>query len=553
MRISNISFQLPAFLLGLLVTLAALDGAESLAAPDAKSLNERAWDENLGAVANAPAAAYGFYAYRSLAVTHPEVYLEADRFVADVLEGMPGSRLAYRSHNARDIELFLRLARRETKGGTFSLGMTTLTPDSIYDTQSPRSSLDWLVLRAPSIAVILKSHSAHLTTLDAALLRYAQLTRSGHLSADAFVVVDRKGAGYLATDTTLWLAGLSNRAVKNWQDISPVLVFNRRAVFSAISGRDDRERDSALTVLMSRLDSPAKLSMESSDRDRAVRISQATALSDSTSRRLALLIASGLADRNQPNVNEAWSDSLLGELNSTNCRDLLLEEALFWGNRLSPKTAQLAAGLIDRPRAEAFGKIQEEYLSWAGRRVSPDDSNDTRTESWGCIWSYDLLQTGIDDNIMTRAGSSVSQASAMSAALDLAGVAHFQLGVRMGDKQIPDQQWLFADNGKYQFNLGIWTTVPDSLPQGARPTTLLITGFSIKGRSVRIGSGYFCSRMDDLAVGEHLSTIARQIPLATLALTVPSGEVTPFQKFLVELTGDHYQPVTPLWPHAPTP
>jgi hypothetical protein len=537
----------------LLLFIAALDLGEALAADDAQAVNERAWDENLNAVIGTPAARYGFYAYRSIAVLNPEVYLEADDLVADVLEDMPGTRLAYRSHNARDVELFLRLARRETKGGAFSLGMLTLTPDSIYDARFPNSAIEWLTMRAPSIAVMLKPASPHLTTFESALLRYAQLRRAGHLDDNAFIVVDRKGAGYLATDSTLSLAGLSDRAVGDWKDISPVLVFNRRSVFSVLSGRDDLASDSVLAALMSRLGSPAKISMKSEERARFDRLRKASALWDRPSQAMAVLVASGLADRKQPLVDSAWSDSSLGRPEATSCRDLLLEEAMFWANRLSPRTAQLATRLMDRDRGEGLDAIQSEYLAGAGRRVSPNDTADLRIEAWGCIWSYDLFYTAIDDNVMTRAGSSHSQATAMSAVLDLAGIEHFQLGVQLGDKQIPDQQWLFTDNGRHQFNLGIWTVVPDSLPRGARPTNLLITGFTVRGAPTRIGSGKFCAQMDNLAVSQNLTSISRQMPLATLALMAPTGEVMPFQKFLVELTGDRFQPVQAEWPQSPSP
>lgn len=539
--------------IGCLVLMVASVFGQAVAAEDVKSINERAWDENLSAVGETPAAVYGFYAYRSIAVMHPEVYLDADDLVADVLENMPGTRLAYRSHNARDVELFLRLARRETKGGSFSLGMLTMTPDSIYDAHSPRSAMDWMTTRAPSIAVLLKSDSPHLSTLESALMRYAQMRRAGHIDDDAYIVVDRKGAGYLATDSALWLAGLTNRASKDWSDVSPVVVFNRRSVFSVLSGRDDRTVDSSLAALLSRLGSPAKISMNSDDRERAARLSEASALTDRPNRTLAVLIASGLADRKQTIVDDAWGDSTLGDPEHAGCRDLLLEEAMFWGNRLSPRTAHLASKLIETSRAEGLQTIQADYLAQAGRRVSPSDTADLRLEAWGCIWSYDLFQTTIDDNIMTRAGSSHSQASAMSAVLDVAGVDHFQLGVRLGDKQIPDQQWVFADQGRHQFNLGVWTVVPDSLPRGARPTNLLITGFSVRGAPVRIDSGKFCAQMDNLAVGQRLTSISRQLPLATLALMAPTGEVMPFQKFLVELTGDRFQPVQSDWPQPVSP
>ena len=515
---------------------------------DAKSLRARAWDQCLDSANSVPAVRYSLYAYRSLAVQHPEIYLEADQLISEVLEDLPGSRLAYRSRDVRDVELYLRLARREMKGGAFGLGMMTITPDSIFDLAPVRFAFGWLDLRAPSAAVLLKSVSPRLSTLECALLRYAQLTRTGWFSDDLFVVVDEKGTGYLAADTVLWQAGLSDRPVAKWKDVSPVLVFNRRAVFSSLVGRDDRDDDSLLSRLMDKLGRAASPSFGSEDTKRFARIKDASSLPNGNARQLAVLAASGLVDRKQPRVHDKWSEYAGTDSVGVACATSQLDEVFFWANRLSLRTAELADLMTKSEFSKSMTAVQEKYLSWAGRRVSPHDSTDLRVEAWGCLWSYDLFETLIDDNIRTQAGSSSSHASAMSAVLDLAAVDHFQLSVRLGDKQIPDQEWLFAGNGRYQFNLGIWTTVPDSIPPGVRPTTLLISGFALRGNSVRLRGGSICAGMDALTLGEHLARISRLMPLANFMLLAPNDEVTALQKFLFDLTDDRYQFSAAKWP-----
>jgi hypothetical protein len=422
--------------------------------------------------------------------------------------------------------------------------------DSIYDPKSKPSGRDWLEVRAPSVAVLLKSERAHLTTLESAILRYSQYAASQPDGADnLYVVVDRNGAGYLAADTLLWSAGMTSRPVEKWKNVSPVLVFSRHAVFSMLTGRDDRAQAPSLATLLERLGRPAKVELGSDGTRLVEGLRQVSALTDSTSRRLATIVASGLVDMSQPRVDSAWSELSQNERETQPCGSLLIEEAYFWANRLSAETAKLAAKFEDRDLAAALDSVQSAYLERAGRRLSSnDDSADGAREAWGCLWSYDLLQTVIDDNIRTRAGSSSSQASAMSAALDLAGIEHFQLAIRKGDLEIPDQEWLIVGGDKYQYNFGIWTRLPDALPAGKRAPNVLISGLTLRGLPVRIMPGQICSRLDYLTVAERFTRATRQLPLAVVSIATPSGEVLPAQKFLLDLADERFEFKPTAWP-----
>ncbi len=537
-------------LIWLILATVAFVLPSSVLAVEADELHWRAWDQNLDSIGAVPAARYAFYAYRSLAVQHPEVYLAADRLVSEVLEDLPGGRLAYRSRDLRDIELYLRLARRELKSGSFTWGMMSMVTDSVYDESPVRSSSDWLELRAPSVAILLKADSPRLSTLESALLRFTQFSRTRPYEG-SFIVLDKKGVGYLATDSGLWVAGLSQRRVADWKDVSPVLVFNERAVFSSLVGRDDRSGDSLLASLMDRLGKPAEIGFGSKESARLARLRRATSLPTVESRRLSVLAAAGLTDYHHPRVAAAWQEYLGADSASLACAVLCLDQVYFWANRLSTYAAKLAVQLSRTEILAAAKTVDSTYLDWVGRRVNPQDTSDLRVEAWGCLWSYDLMLSLIDDNARTRAGSSSSQALAMSAALDLAGVEHFQLGVLMGDKQIADQAWLIAANGKLQFNLGVWNRVPDTLTQGNRPASLLISGFALRGESVRVAKDVFCASVSSLAVTEQFTRMVRSMPLASMSVIVPTGEVTPAQKFLLALGADQYSPGAAVWPQMP--
>ncbi len=519
---------------------------------DINRLHSLAWDQCLDSAVVVPAARYAPYAYRSVAVHHPEIYLRADEYVSIAIEDLPGSRLAYHTVDVRDVELYLRLARRETKGGSFSWDMFAITPDSIYDAGSPRTAQDWFDMRAPSVAILLRAASPRLSTFECALLRHSQLTRTGVFSDDLFVAVDKDGVGYLATDTSLWIAGLSNRPVKNWGKVRPVLIIGKASVYSVLSNRDDRASDPHLDRILARLGKPARLSFGKDDNRRLSQLQSTTTLADSSAMVLAALLASGLFDHTQPAVETAWTSYTNAGSKCPSCASLLLNQSVFWANRLSRRCAELATAIGPTLQLETLSLTEKKYLSWVGRRINPRDSSDMSTEAWGGIWSYDLLTTSIDDNARTRAGSSASQAMAMSAALDLAGIEHYQLGVRLGDLQVPDQQWLFADNGRYQFNFGIWRGISDSLWQGRRQITLLTTGYTVRGVATRIEQDGFCSPLDPLTIVGHLTRISRELPHASLVLMSPNGETTTLQNFLAGLTEEHFVPASCPWPSFPS-
>jgi hypothetical protein len=171
-------------------------------------------------------------------------------------------------------------------------------------------------------------------------------------------------------------------------------------------------------------------------------------------------------------------------------------------------------------------------------------------EAWGVLWAYGLLETTIEDNIRTRAGSAFSQAAAMSAVLDLASIPHFGLDVQQTDEDIPDQVWLLAGQGRHQYNLGIWRELPGMLA-GMSRIPLRVNGYAMRGHTARIDERVFCSNVDELTINEDLTRIASLMPRSSLLLTPPAGQSMSLQEFLRDLASDHYQARRVVWPSAP--
>lgn len=539
--------QCPAVVLAILSC--AIWGSPA-SALDPETAHWASWQQCLDSARANPAARFGFYAYRTLATPHPEVYLQADALFSEAIEDLPGSRLAYRTRDVLDLDFYQRLARRENKGGAFSWSMWTVQQDSVYDDESTRKQAWWSRRLAPA-GVLLRVDTPHLSTLEAASMRYTAMRRARHDRGSLFVVCDKQGTGFLAADSVLWAGGLSERPVDNWSKVRPVLIFNEHSVWYPLMGRDDRATDSALSRLVARLGNPGEIELPKDAFARISQIREQLALRDDASQRLAVLVASGLTDRGQPVVDHAWAayDTSQGVPNAP-CTGLLLRESIYWGNHLSPHTALLAATLADGPADSAYPRSQAFYLERAGRKLDLDDTAETRLQAYGVLWSYGLMETVIDDNIRARAGLSFSQAAAMSAALDMAGREHWQVGLSASGKAVPDQEWLISIDGRWQYNLGVWTWVPPDLPH--TKAVLNLTGIALHGHTMQFGGDASCSSLDDLEASQALSRIDRAMGSANLNVLLPKGNLEPLSRFAAQLAEETRHTQALAWPQAAT-
>ncbi|MBI3872266.1 MAG: hypothetical protein HY304_04205 [candidate division Zixibacteria bacterium] len=520
----------------------------------ADSLHWAAWDSSLAWGDTIPAVRFAYYASRTLVVPQPEVYLCADTLFSTVVENLPGSAAAYGAKNARDLKMFQRLAHREPKKTSFTWRQWTIVPDSVFDSDNSVGSVgqSWRDRRLPSASVLLQTYSPRLSTLEASVLRYLQMRRLGRRAEGMYVVIGGRGEGYLVDDTVCLSAGLKQIPQSDLSLVAPILVFNEKSVFYPLFGRDDRGGDAALARLVGRLQARAPLNLSPSDSTRITRLRQAADLTDAPSRQLAVLIASGLVDVDNPQIRAAWMGYLGSEDSITvACAAITASDALFWADRLSPLTAELAVTAGTGPLDVALPAVQKEYLSTCGRPAVAADTT-APTEAWGILWSYGLLETAFDDLARTRAGSALSQAAAMSAILHLAGIPHCGLAVHLGGEFMPDQDCLIAGDGEFLYELGVWNRIPDTISTLLR-RDMAITGYMFPGRSVRFVPTGVCSEVDNLTVLADLTRIFRWMPHANLAIMLGPKKVIPYAQFMQDLSDDQYRQHPVRWPLEPPP
>ncbi|MEW5874031.1 MAG: hypothetical protein AB1752_02470 [Candidatus Zixiibacteriota bacterium] len=548
------------------IVLVSLFASTASSADVADSLHKDAWDRMLDEAAYDPAAAFAFYAYRTIAVAHPEVYLLADSLFSGIIENMPGSRFAFRDQDRRDIELYRKLQRGEQEGAPFRWRNWEPAIDSISDEGWPRRS--WLDTRLPSAAVLLRADSKRLTTLEAAALRYTSLRRGGIPADSLYIIVDTRGQGHLSQGGVIRSASTGMADAGDPARINPALVFNEECAFYPLMERDDRTASASLARVVATLGPPGDPALDGSERKRADRLASLTSLKRGEAKQFALMVSLGAIGVTEESIKSALSECFpsaeeagahLGVVPG------MIRDAIRRANQLSIPAARLAGLAVESP---AFDKctpvLEEHYLDLAGRRVRPDVPSDSTRTAWGYLWSYELLDVTFDDIIRTRAGRGSSQALAMSAILQLASIPNVRVEFDTGESpNLPEQHWVLSPDGRWQFNVGMWGKVPARDASAARIAVLLA--------SLGVGDDWveftrcdhYCD-WDYLAVAQELAHLEAAMGAMAISVGQPkhdAGEtghahghheqktvVVPIGEFARRLTSDeiHWDPVP--WP-----
>ncbi len=533
---------------------AVVYGSKQPAPPNADSIHWAAWDTVLGIVSDVAAARYSFYAYRSLAVPCPEIYLKSDALFSDIVKSIPGSQAAFHDRDPRNLELYRRLQRGEQKGPSFTWDQRSLDPSSVHDSLPGRPGVSWLDRRLPSAAVLLRTFSPRLSTLEAASLLYTQLRQTGRSDSALFVIVDSAGRGHLADGGHLISVQNALQLDDDPATIVPVLVFNERVVFYPLFGRDDRALDSALGSLVGRMASPVLPSLTLLDRVRLERLRLSAALPTRQARDWAVIAACGAFGMYNSALQKAWI-SCGGDTGAIGAirERAMARTTMYWADMLSFPAAQMAALADPGSFAGVASRWQSRYLELCGRPVTIDGRKVTpeKLEAWGSLWAHELMDIPFDDIIRTRAGQGSSQSLAMSAILDMVRRPHFLLEIDPGDRTTNDQNWVIAADGNWQFNLGIWTRILDTLSAKVM-FPLLTLSYSSKGRWISFGIDEIATDSDDFEVASDLTEAARVLRTATLRFRAPKNLSTSLNELMMKIEAKAI-PLRPLpWPEMGT-
>ncbi|KYK36607.1 MAG: hypothetical protein AYK18_02620 [Theionarchaea archaeon DG-70] len=368
-------------------------------------IHENAWEKVIQEAQKDQYHKYGIYITRTLAVTHPEVYLQADRLFAATITTHTGFQKAYNIKDVLDSYLF----GRDFEGPPFSFddvdfaGYTIVKARNYYPEGYP--VLPFCDRRLLPIASTLKSAQNQITQLELGVQYYCAHEGNGYL-----IYCENENTYYADGNTLTWM-----KTVKSVEEIegNPVLIFSEHSVWYPLMERDDTGTDQFLRTIVemyaTEVTTPHLEEVEKSLHKELIQVTQLSSFEKDI-----ITIAT---------LRPSWNFDLYVDSDSFKTAekagiDFTAENRPFLkcANYLSPITSYLAAVAEKYVGKEKIRELTEEYLTYTCH---------ARYMAYGHTWFRDFVEQTAEESYTTTAGYCIVQASNISAALDLAHIDHY--------------------------------------------------------------------------------------------------------------------------------
>ena len=439
---------------------------------DAASVHCSAWERIVEAALEDPQAKYGIYASRTLAVSHPEIYLIADGWFADGARRLKGFKECYEEPTA------LGWCHMEYGGAFFRqksdyTGIPGAHPLLLSEVRLseyrpvsathiyPEPFFPVVDQRLGPLAVTLKTEGRVVTPLELATIAYFQRREADENPAELFVVWCEDGSAYVVSGNSLWDAVAEGPAEHVCG--APLLIFNERSAWYPLMGRDDRPSDARLARAADLLGVEAgEPSLEEWERELIPRLKAATALRGDRQLRMAGIAAVRAGGWRFHPYAESWHGLVPEEdLDIDISRRLgIVRELDLWANRVSPVTAHLYATMSQGSSARRkITRLSREILMRTGmvrETAARGWKQAWRLESWGHLWPCGLMEHTIDDAYRSRTGHCVSQSHMVAAVLEAAGIPHVVVNFdRGGVSEGVNHHFVLSQDGAFLMDDGI--------------------------------------------------------------------------------------------------
>ena len=373
---------------------------------EAVLLHSTAWDEMVRRSVTDPYYKYGLYAARSLAVTHPEIYLQADALFLDHIESNSGFAAAFAEKNPHSASYF---ARTFFSGPPFSLDQVDLAE---YQTMANADRFPsdvpvcgFLDQRLLSLASCLKDKDERITGLEKASILYFKLR--GQSREQPFIVYCADERAYVASQGRMLSA--DGNGVENMLNSDAVLIFNEDFVWYPLMDRDDTDQNTALRDLVAKYGvEGARPSLSAQELRLVQTLRTSTSLRSPREWDLAKLAAVKGSPWVQP--FRRICDRHLSGYPSDVWIFAIQQHWVHRANSVSPWTSWLAAYVLDSPTTDqgvqAMTNVWQRQLGMVH----------------GHVWQCSLLRYTIDESVSIGAVHCVLHANCLASVLDLAGV-----------------------------------------------------------------------------------------------------------------------------------
>lgn len=491
---------------------------------NAEAFHREAWECIAAAAGEDRQAVYGIYASRTLAVVHPEVYLRGDAWFAEGARQLNGFRECYDEptalgwcHMEYGGEFFRKPEgyRGIANGRPLRLDDISLAEYRVVgaDHIAPDPRFPFIDQRLGPLPVILKTEGKVVTSLELAEIAYFR-SKENDADGDAlFLIWCENGDGYLMKDGRLW-DPQNGRSVESLSS-SAILVFNERAVWYPMMGRDDRPQDPPLADAVASLgDGTGAVSLDEAEKALVEHLRRVTGLDGDSQRRMAAIAGVRAGGWQFHPYFDAWKD-LAPESDfeiDISRRLCIVREFDVWANRIAPATAYLAGIAGVGTTEEKMRRLSREYLIRTGvvREAEARGWKPAwRLESWGHLWPCGLMEHTIDDAFRSRTGHCVSQSHMVAAVLEALDVPHIVVNFdRGGVTSEVNHHFVLSRDGTFLFDDGI-VNYRGIDPQTEDYGPLL--SFSAEGEWARtVGDGLYAS-IPSSRIAEWIEVIDRAL------------------------------------------
>ncbi len=399
-----------------------------------RELHFRAWQDVAEKAASMPKYKYALYASRSLAVKHPELYLQGDAIFNKLLVSLPNMALFYTTRH-EDLAVMAttlkdnfrslpQLPKHQYDWGGFDLSAHhEVSSAELYRNASLFPFLD---LRLPLLGVSLLGWDYQATPLAMAQMLYFQLTADRSNRA-AYLLVSEEGTAYVAVfDRARNIRALDHRGVVAQPREKIVLIFNEKRVWYPLMERDDAKRDANLRRLVAEYAPQDPLPRLTKQEEQLVQIlRETTGMGKRQDQQWMLITASRLHSRAWQRLGEIqklypqWS-----HVSSSHAPELFTQElALIYrlSNRLSPSASHLAAQAT-LTYADLRNSPYHERLDYTLKSLSQQYNHYMGVASAMYPWWHDseLHFLNIDDAVFSKRANCIMIATNLAGILDLA-------------------------------------------------------------------------------------------------------------------------------------
>lgn len=450
-------------LLGIvLLTLSLCDLSTIYGATPAEEMHQNGWRALVTQSRQDKYAMYAMYISRTLAVSHPEIYLKADGLWETIIKGYPGWQTLYdlRDRDFSD-EAFNAAfyvindafragpAQAISPAGAFSWSAfqwekhraKAVAGDAIYPEQAP--FLPLLDMRLPNLWNSMNGVEWKTPRLSLAEFLYFEKKARGE---DVYMLITDHGYGYVASMTSgesVLYDPLTGSTIKSSElDGQVFLVMNDTSVWYPLMDRDDRDKSQSLNAIVASFATEGyRPSLTSIEEELVGTLRGSTKLSSTEDALWAEIFAGQFINQNAWRVTEirelyrplfpqAYQENLgkYGDVISLMAGISLVVTEM--ANRLSPATALLAQSMTDSSDVRScLQKLSTIYTRWFKR-----NDNEFVYGQYVRIW----LPT-IEDKILSSVGDCIVEACNTGSAMALRSESTWRVFI--------PNWWEITDNG----------------------------------------------------------------------------------------------------------